>query len=407
MLISVGCQPRPMTTPSTPPPAPQTVQPEPSARAPGDPIVDLASQSFHTCARRQSGKVQCWGRNTYGQLGDGTRTNTKRMVSVLGLADATQVVTGRDFSCALRKAGTVVCWGNNEDGQLGDGRGAKLKAKSLRPVNVAKLGRVTQLVSGDWHVCALEATGTVWCWGNGDNGQIGRDSARAFASPIAIEQLGKVEQIVSGAHHVCALQVDGRVKCWGRNTEGQLGDGKSGSKIKPVFVTGLAGVQAIFSGHTFSCAQLENAAVRCWGDNKTSQLGPNGGRDPKWNAPIPFPDLTGVSRLVGGEAHGCVLGPTTRVRCWGSNDGGRAVGKGSGVVPRPTPVRGVGNAVAVAAGARHTCAVDAQGEVACWGLSVDDAVGSYRLASAARALVVRVMDFPARTVSSDRWSAPW
>ncbi len=385
LLVASGgfqCGPQPQTTPPPRPPAPVAKPTPPAPRGPTNPIVDVSSQSFHSCARRKSGDVLCWGRNTYGQLGDGSRTNSERMVAVAGLSDATQVVTGRDFSCALRKAGAVVCWGNNEDGQLGDGRGAKVGAKSPRPVKVGNLGRVTQLSSGDWHVCALEAAGGVKCWGNGENGQIGSDAKRAFASPVAIEQLGKTSEIASGANHVCARQSDGRVKCWGRNTEGQLGDGKSGSRIKPVFVSGIAAAQSVWSGHTFSCVGLERGAIRCWGDNKKAQLGPEGGRDPKWNAPIPLSGIKSVAQIVGGESHACARLQSGRVMCWGNNEGGRAVGKGTGVVGKPTAVRGVSDAVALAAGAGHTCAVAASGQVSCWGASVDDAVGRYRLASA-------------------------
>ena len=385
LLASNGfqCGPQPQTTPPPRPPvaAPKKATPPARPRA-TNPIVKVASQSFHTCATRESGDVLCWGRNTYGQLGNGTRVHSGNMVAVAGLSDAVQVVTGRDFSCALRTSGSVACWGNNEDGQLGDGRGAKIGAKSSRPVKVARLGQVRQLVSGDWHVCALETSGAVQCWGNGENGQIGSDASRAFSTPRRIEQLGKTKQLASGANHICARQQDGRVKCWGRNTERQLGDGKSGSKIKPVFVSGISGATAIWSGHTFTCAAIEGATLRCWGDNKKAQLGPKAGREPKWNAPIPFPGLAGVVEIVGGVAHACARLGSGRVVCWGSNEGGRALGKGAGIIGKPAAVRGVSDAVSLTAGAGHTCAVSRAGKLSCWGESVDDAVGRYRLATA-------------------------
>lgn len=380
LTAAVTCGTQPTTTPAPAPTPTTTPTPAPTPQGPTNPVVEVASHGAHNCVRRQAGDVLCWGKNTYGQLGDGTRETQGRAVKVTGLADATQVVTGLDYSCALRKGGSVVCWGNNQDGQLGDGRGAKIGALSGKPTKVAGLGTVAQLSSGDWHVCARETSGAVKCWGNGENGQIGSDTKRAFPTPLGIEQLGPAKQIASGANHVCALQNDGRVKCWGRNTEGQLGDGKSGSKIKPVFVSNLEGVTGVWSGHTFSCASLENGAVKCWGDNKKGQLGPSAGRDPKWNAPIPFADLKDVAELVGGESHGCIRQRTGRVSCWGSNEGGRAVGKGTGVVAKPSPVRGVSDAVSVAAGLSHTCAVRKGGDVVCWGSPADQALGPYRLA---------------------------
>lgn len=383
LWAAVGCQPMTVTTAPPKPPAPKPVAQPPRPQAPTNPIVEVASHGAHSCVRRESGEVLCWGKNTYGQLGNGKRDASDSMTPVTGLSDATALVTGRDFSCALRKAGSVVCWGNNQDGQLGDGRGAKVGAMGLRPVKVAKLGRVRQLSSGDYHACALGTDGSVSCWGNGENGQIGRDDKRAFSTAVRIEQLGKASQIASGANHVCALQDDGRIKCWGRNTEGQLGDGKSGSKIKPVFVSGIAGATALWSGHTFTCAEVEGGAVRCWGDNKKGQLGPEGGRDPKWNAPIRLVGVSNAVELVGGEAHACARLSTGRVLCWGSNENGRAAGRGSGVVAKPTPVRGVSDAIALSAGAGHTCAVGKSGKVSCWGSTNDSALGRYRLASAA------------------------
>lgn len=98
-----------------------------------DDAVEIASFGrAHSCARRRSGQVVCWGRNVEGQLGDGTTTNRFAPVSVVGLGDATAIATGYDFSCALRRGGRVLCWGENEQGGLGDGT----RLQRSRPVEV-------------------------------------------------------------------------------------------------------------------------------------------------------------------------------------------------------------------------------------------------------------------------------
>jgi len=280
--------------------------------------------------------------------------------------DAKQLLTGRDFSCALRANGSVVCWGNNEDGQLGDGRGAKVSARSLRPVAVSRVRAASQISGGDWHACALDRAGAVWCWGNGENGQIGSDASRAFSVPKKIEQLGPVRQIASGAKHVCALQRDGRVKCWGRNSEGQLGDGKAGSRIKPVFVSGITGATNLWSGHNFSCAALGDKSVRFWGSNASELLGAQARGKPKSGVPVVLSGVQNVAEIVGGKSHACARLATGRVMCWGSNENGRALGQGQGTVAKPTPVRGFSNATALTAGAEHTCAASRAG-LRCWG----------------------------------------
>lgn len=369
------------STPPTPPPtSPTRPTPPPTTAAPVDPILELASHAHHTCARRKSGTVLCWGKNTYGQLGNGSREDSPKLVKVEGLADAVELAVGRDFSCARRKAGGVVCWGNDENGQLGGGRGPKVGALGLRPVAVAGLRSPTQLSSGEFHVCALEHAGTVACWGSSANGQIGSDAQRAFGKPLAIEQLGPVQRIASGASHVCALERAGTVKCWGRNTEGQLGDGKSGSRIKPVQVAGLEDAVDLASGHRHTCARTRAGKVWCWGDNASAQLGPNAGRDPKRGTPVEVEGLTGVVELAGGSDHTCARLQTGRAMCWGSNAAGQ-LGQRSSVsrLAEPTAVRGMSDAIDLALGERHTCALRKSGDVACVGLTDYGALGPYRL----------------------------
>lgn len=322
----------------------------------------------------------CWGNNSHGQLGNGARASSSRLVKVEGIRDAVELAVGSDFSCARLAAGSVSCWGNNEFGQLGDGRGTKPGALGLRPVTVAGLRQPIQLGAGEFHVCALEQGGRVQCWGDGRDGQLGSDAQRMFAKPRAIESLGPVSRIASGASHVCALEQGGKVQCWGRNTEGELGDGKSGSRIKPVTVAGLADAVDLASGHRHSCARTRAGQLWCWGDNATAQLGPAAGRDPKRGTPVEVTGLAGVAELAGGSDHSCVRLQTGRVMCWGSNAAGQ-LGQRRTVtrVPNPTAVRGMSDAIDLTLGARHTCALRKAGEVACWGDAEHGALGPYAL----------------------------
>jgi len=375
-----GCWQSSAPPPSPPTPVPTKPTPTPVTNAPVDPIVELAAQSLHTCARRKSGTVLCWGKNTYGQLGNGTREDSSQLVKVEGLQDAAELAVGRDFSCARRQAGGVVCWGNNESGQLGDGHGPKIGALSLRPVAVTGLRKPTRISAGEYHVCALEQAGTVQCWGNSENGQLGSDAQRAFGKPLPIERLGPVRSIAAGASHVCALETSGIVQCWGRNTEGQLGDGKSGSRIKPVVVAGLEAAVELASGQRHTCARTRNGRVWCWGDNATAQLGPNAGRDPKRGTPVEVEGLRDVVELAGGSDHTCARLQSGRAMCWGSNAAGQ-LGQRNTVtrLAEPTAVRGMSDAIDLALGTHHTCALRKTGEVACVGDPEHGALGPYRL----------------------------
>jgi alpha-tubulin suppressor-like RCC1 family protein len=376
--LGIGCRPTPSPTVPRPAPVPERRDQD----VPAGPVyTQVAAHADHTCVLRRTGDVLCWGKNTYGQLGNGHRNDMARAAPVAGLVDATSIAVGLDFSCAVRRHGSVVCWGNNEDGQLGDGRGGRPGVLSLRPAPVAGVENVQQLVTGRYHACALEGSGRVKCWGNGADGQMGSDAQRAFATPQSIARLGAVRQIASGASHVCALEQDGGVQCWGRNTEGQLGDGERGSKIRPVRVRGLTGAVAIAAGHNHVCATLAGATLACWGDNAKQQIGPQAGRESRQRTPVAVPGLRDVVQVDGGAAHTCARLQSGRVTCWGANDGGQ-LGHHAAAASRATatPVRGISDAVDLSLGARHSCAIRHRGDLLCWGSSDHDALGEHRLA---------------------------
>jgi alpha-tubulin suppressor-like RCC1 family protein len=188
-------------------------------------IQDVALGFSHTCALTSTGVVECWGANESGELGDGTTTRRTQPVTVGGLdAPAAQVdAGGAGHTCALTTAGGVECWGRNRYGQLGDGTTTDRSS----PVEVSGLqSGVTQIAVGGDHVCALTDTGAIWCWGHDDNGQLGDGTTANSSVPVHVTGLGGPAAVVSaGGDHTCALMPGGGAKCWGANGNGQAGDG--------------------------------------------------------------------------------------------------------------------------------------------------------------------------------------
>ena len=144
--------------------------------------ISISAGGADTCAILSTGAANCWGSNVYGQLGDGTLTNrnTAKDSQVFGLTSGvTSIAAGDNHSCAVQNS-SVKCWGYNIYGELGDGT----LTNSSTPVQVSGLeSGVTSIAAGMNHTCALLSTGAVKCWGSNSQWQLGYVSARTIVFP--------------------------------------------------------------------------------------------------------------------------------------------------------------------------------------------------------------------------------
>ena len=128
--------------------------------------------------------------------------------------------------------GHIYCWGRGNEGQLGNGA----QNSYASPVAVQHLTSATQISVGDKHTCATTNTGRAFCWGLGTHGQLGHDNRTSHAAPVAVSGVENVAEVHAGANHTCARTTAGQVYCWGRGHEGELGNGMSHLVRAPVQV---------------------------------------------------------------------------------------------------------------------------------------------------------------------------
>ncbi len=133
-------------------------------------IQAIAAGHSHTCASNGSG-AKCWGRNDEGQLGDGTHNFQTSPVDVISFSDGvTALSAGLNFSCALTTQGGVKCWGRNSEGQLGDGT----QVDRTAPVATSGLSSGVKAISSrQRNSCAALTDGKFKCWGMDENAQAG------------------------------------------------------------------------------------------------------------------------------------------------------------------------------------------------------------------------------------------
>jgi alpha-tubulin suppressor-like RCC1 family protein len=357
-------------------------------------VTQIATGYFHTCALISDGTVTCWGWGAYGELGTGTYNSSNIPVAVTGGAlenkTVTQIATGGAHTCALISDGTVTCWGLGTDGQLGTGN------TNSSDVPVAVTGgalankTITQIATGGGHTCALISDGTVTCWGNGADGQLGTGNTNNSNTPVAVTggalENKTITQIATGGAHTCALISDGTVTCWGWGTDGQLGTGNTNSSDVPVAVTGGAlankTVAQIATGYFHTCALISDGTVTCWGNGAGGQLGTGNTSDS--NIPVA---VTGgalenktVTQIATGTYHTCALISDGTVTCWGwGADGQLGTGNNNN---SNVPVAVTGGALAnktvtqIDTGYAHTCALISDGTVTCWGWGASGQLGT-------------------------------
>jgi alpha-tubulin suppressor-like RCC1 family protein len=253
-------------------------------------VVSVSGGLAHTLYLKSNRTVWAAGSNTSGQLGDGTQTNSSNPVQVknaddTALSEAVAISAGWVHSAYLKSDGTVWASGQNSYGQLGDGT----QTNSSNPVQVKNANgsvfdEVVGISTSFYHTVYLKSDGTVWASGWNVYGQLGDGTQTNSSNPVQVidsggDPLTNVVAIAAGWAHTVYLKKDGTVWAVGYNVYGELADGTSTLRSNPVQAkdaddTYLTDVVNIFAGIGSHTAFLKSDnTVWAAGLNDHGQLG--------------------------------------------------------------------------------------------------------------------------------------
>ncbi len=369
--------------------------------------IQIASGANHTCGITTLGKGYCWGSNISGGLGNNSTNNSLVPIAVddsgtLSGKTLKNITAGANHTCAIASDDNAYCWGKNDYGQLGDGS----FVNKLVPTPVSMSGVLTgkkllylNASGGAEHTCAIASDLQAYCWGSNDNGQLGNNSTTNSNTPVAVYNTGalvnKTIKSISAAGiygHTCAIASDLQAYCWGSNNYGLLGDGTDTNSNVPIQVLNsgvLAGktIVDISTGDNNTCLIASDNYGYCWGENSNGAVGDHtviNRLSPvaiDRSGALSGRTLQKISVGGGNNGHPCAIASDNNVYCWGFNGYG-ALGNGNtynSAVPVAVNKTGVLNeraVISLSVGADHVCALATDKQSYCWGWGNDGQLGA-------------------------------
>lgn len=321
--------------------------------------VSLSSGGQTSCETRSDGTAWCWGRNDYGQFGDGTRTDSATPQQVTGTGWA-QVSTSGSTTCGVRTDHTLYCWGLNDYAQTGHSRSGPV----TEPQRVGTSSRWRQVAVAWSHACGVRTNGQLYCWGQNLRGQLGLGATGAAkAVPQRVGTESSWAAVTAAGWHSCATRTDGSAWCWGDNALGDLGIGTTTRQASPRRVGTADDWRVLSASWGGTCGIRGSGALYCWGKNRHGEVGD--GTTTDRSSPVRVGSATGWLAVSAGDGSTCALDGSGSPWCWGDNRYGQSSTDTAATIAAPTR-RGTATGLGqISAGWLHYCA--AASVVTCWG----------------------------------------
>jgi alpha-tubulin suppressor-like RCC1 family protein len=349
-------------------------------------LAELSPTRTHTCGRTLDDRVTCWGRNVYGQLGDGSSISRDTAAPVVGLTGASDLSVAEDFSCALTRDGKIMCWGFDRAEALAYEAEHEHTLDSLTASSIAAFGRTT---------CATDNLDKLRCWGSDSLENAGIASV-ATPNEVALPSSGDVLALSTGWDG-CVLLSNGNLHCgtWnpgplqlsanslqtdvrayaggmppmcmiaGVSAKATLRCGAGSTQLE--LERGIDSPSALSASNMRGCVVHGGGRVSCFGD-----LYYWGDQPPP---PRAFARVEGIRDAIAVSSstyRDCALRKSGQVGCWiartetqWSADGRTPVA--NNYIPGAVVDMGLDKVTQIVAGAQHHCALLGNGGVRCWG----------------------------------------
>lgn len=216
-------------------------------------FVSIALGDFFNVGIKGDGSMWTWGRNNYGQLGNGTLDYSNVPIQIGNEYAWRTVACGPSHVIAIRDNGTLWAWGRNNSGQLGDSS----YTDKLQPVQIGNQNDWDTVACGADYSIGKKTDGTLWAWGGNNYGQLGNGTGFYRNFPVLIPNNANWKSVAAGRTHVIAIKEDGSLWAWGRNDYGQLGDSSTINRFSPVRIGNNSNWIKVSAGNATSFAIME------------------------------------------------------------------------------------------------------------------------------------------------------
>ena len=211
---------------------------------------------------KTDGTLWAWGNNSVGQLGIGTTFDKYIPVQIGFDNDWKYISAGNAHTLAIKNDGSLWAWGDNWYGQIGDESSEKMQ---LIPMHIGTDTDWAEIAVGDEHTIALKNDGSLWAWGQNNNGQLGDSTFINQNRPTRVGNSLDWFHIYAGGFSSFAIKKDGSLYGWGQNYSFQLGDLSILDRNTPRKIGSSTNWKKISSGHTHTLAIKTDGTLWAWG----------------------------------------------------------------------------------------------------------------------------------------------